>query len=244
MPPVGASKPPLPTWATFKELRTALAGLNPNRIPTGVLLNRTPVFTDPHLFSGQGDTAASYAGFEQQYAEFYQAALDTSQLPTLAALRASITQRTQQGTVPLLMLQYNYNEFASDAFSSQSLTVDSVNERVSEGPNFSRSPYTSGRVFSVALPLLVAAGRVLSLYVGPEFWLGNTAPPATVRIDFGDGWGARTVAMGSTIGVQVNGMLDLPASRRTTSQAAVLPYPVRGPVARRHPACLAGAPFG
>lgn len=147
----------------LKELRAALAGLNPNRIPTGVLLNRTPVFTNPHRFGGQGDTAASYAGFEQQYAEFYQAALDTSRLPTLAALRASIAQRTQQGTVPLLMLQYDYHEFASDAFSSQALTADSVNERVSEGPNFSRSPYATGRVFSVALPLPVAAGRVLSL---------------------------------------------------------------------------------
>lgn len=59
----------------WKELWTSLAPLNPVRIPTGVLLNRTVLITNPHRYAGQGDTVASYNTFEQQYWEFFHAAL-------------------------------------------------------------------------------------------------------------------------------------------------------------------------
>lgn len=106
----------------------------------------------------------------------------------------------QDGTVPLLMLSYTYNELAATAARDHLITIDSVNERVLDGPDLSRSPYTSGQFFLVAFPT-PAHGGTMSLYVGPEFWLGNTAAPSTVRLDFGDGWGPRTVAMGTTIQV-------------------------------------------
>ncbi|MDO7885950.1 T9SS type A sorting domain-containing protein [Hymenobacter cheonanensis] len=186
----------------LKELRAALGGLNSARIPTGVLLNRMLFITNPHRYAGQGDTTTSYRTFEQQYWEFYHAALDTTRFPTLATLQGRVAQRVQQGSVPLLMLSYTYNELAATAARDRLITIDSVNERVADGPDRSRSPYTTGQFFSVALPL-PAAGGTLSLYVGPEFWLGTTAVPATVRLDFGDGYGARTVAMGSTIQVQI-----------------------------------------
>lgn len=185
-----------------KELRAALAGLNASRIPSGVLLNRVLAVTKPHRYAGQGDTVVSYRDFEQQYWEFYYATLDSTRLPTVGALQASISQRVQQGAVPLLMLSYSYNEFAATAAQDHLITIDSVNERVTDGPDLSRSPYTTGQLFSVSLPVKVA-GTILNLYVGPEYWLGNTAAPSTVAIDFGDGWGFRTVAMGSTIQVQV-----------------------------------------
>ena len=194
----------------LKELRAALSGLDPSRIPTGVLLNRTMLFTNPHRFAGQGDTAINYRGFEQQYWEFYHAALDSSQLLTLDALRGRTTQKMQQGAVPLLMLQYQYNEFLTTAAHDQLITIDSTNERVYDGPNFSRSPYSTGQLFSVVLPAPTTQ-TTLSVYVGQEYWLGNTAAPSGLQIDFGDGLGTRYVSMGSTVQVQVAN----PAARTT-----------------------------
>jgi len=195
----------------LKERQAAFAGLAAGRIPTGVLLDRTLLLTNPHRFAGQGDTAVKYSGFEQQYWEFYHAALDTTRLPTLAALRASIAQRVQQDVVPLLMLQYTYNELSATAASNHLITIDSTNERVYDGPDMSSSPYTTGQLFSVVLPV-TATSSTLSLYVGPEFWLGNTAAPSSVQLDFGDGWGGRTVAMGSTIQIQVTAATAFSAS--------------------------------
>jgi len=78
-----------------------------------------------------------------------------------------------------------------------------VNERVYDGPDLSRSPYRTGQFFSVALPM-PATASTMSVYVGPEFWLGNTLAPSQVRIDFGDGLGERLVVMGTTVEVTVN----------------------------------------
>lgn len=187
----------------LQELRTSLSGLDPSRIPSGVLLNRMMLITDPHLFAGQGNTVASYSTFEQQYWEFYNASLINSQLPTLDGLRASIDQRVQKGAVPLLMLSYNHHQISATAAQDHLITIDSLNERVYDGPDFSRSPYTKGRLFSVALPGTTAESSI-AVYVGPEYWLGNTPAPSSVRIDFGDGQGERMVSMGSTVTVQVN----------------------------------------
>lgn len=134
----------------LKELRSALAGLNASRVPTGVLLNRTLQLGNPHRYAGQGDTVASYSTFEQQYWEFYHAALDTTQLLTLATLRGRIAQRVQQGSIPLLMLHYTYSELSATAAQDHLITIDSVNERVSDGPDLSRSPYVNGQLFSAA----------------------------------------------------------------------------------------------
>ena len=179
-----------------------LNGLDPNRIPTGVLMDRMMLMTDPHLFAGQGTTFANYQDFQQQYWEFYNASLSSYSLATPAELRDRINQRVQQGTVPLLMLRYNYNEISATAFRDQLLTADSANGRVLDGPDRSRSPYTTNQFFSATLPAPATAGT-LSIYVGPEYWLGNTPVPGTINIDFGDGQGMRAVAMGSTVQVQV-----------------------------------------
>lgn len=214
----------------MKERQATFGSLAPGRISTGILLDRMVLLTNPHRFAGQGDTAVKYSGFEQQYWEFYHAALDTTQFPSLAALRARITQRVQQDVVPLLMLHYSYNELAATAARDQLITIDSTNERVYDGPNMSRSPYNTGQFFSVVLPV-TATGSTLSLYVGPEFWLGNTAVPSSVRIDFGDGWGARTVTMGSTIQVQVTTTDALRTSQKsaTVIRSPIYPGPIRIP---------------
>lgn len=226
----GQQAAPAGTGHPLKELRAALGSLDPTRITTGVLLNRMLFITNPHRYAGQGDTAASYGTFEQQYWEFYHAALDTTRFPTLATVRGRVAQRVQQGSVPLLLLSYTYNELATTAARDRLITIDSVRERVTDGPDRSRSPYTTGQFFSVALPL-PAAGGTLSLYVGPEFWLGTTAVPASVRLDFGDGYGARTVAMGSTIQVAVTpagpASRTQPAASGSLSAGSVPPPSIR-----------------
>ncbi|WP_151087118.1 T9SS type A sorting domain-containing protein [Hymenobacter baengnokdamensis] len=227
----------------WKELWASLAGLNPDRIPTGVLLNRTVQLSNPHRYAGLGDTVASYSTFEQQYWQFFHSALDTTQLTSLASLRQRVAQRTQQGGLPLLMLSYSYNELTGTAARDNLITIDSVNGRVFDGPDMSRSPYTSGQFFSVALPTPTATGT-FSLYVGPEFWLGNTAAPSSVLLDFGDGWGARTVAMGSTIQVQIP--TDTPVNttpQRVRTNTGIFPADPITPIQIPAPTLASGSPL-
>ncbi|MGI4873930.1 MAG: T9SS type A sorting domain-containing protein [Janthinobacterium lividum] len=186
----------------LEVLRTAQAGLDPHRIPTGILMNRVLLFTNPSRFAGQGDTAASYRGFEQQYWEYYHANLDTTQLLTLDSLRARSGRRVQQHELPLLMLSYRYNALSATSIQDGLITIDTVHATVTDGPNLSQSPYITRQLFSVALPLPAARGTV-AVYVGREFWLGPDPAPASLDIDFGDGNGVQTVAMGSTVQVKM-----------------------------------------
>jgi hypothetical protein len=211
-----------PAWAQelsdepgnpLQELRESLGTLDPGRISTGVLLDRTLQLSNPHRFNGWTDTVSTYRGFDQQYFEFYHASLDTSRYPTLDALQASIAQRVQQGSVPLLMLRYNYNELAANAANENLITIDSTNGRVYDGPDLSRSPYATGQFFSVTLPA-PATANTMSVYVGQEFWLGNQAPPAYIWLYLGPETGWQQVAMGSTVQVPVQSAPSGPAQAR------------------------------
>ncbi|RZL10975.1 MAG: hypothetical protein EOO62_12685, partial [Hymenobacter sp.] len=193
--------------------------MDAHRIPTGILMNRVMLFTDPSRFAGQGDTAASYRGFEQQYWEYYHASLDTTHLLTLDSLRARTARHVQQQN-ELLMLSYSYNAIAPTAAQDQLITIDSTQALVTDGPDFSRSPYTTGIVFSVALALPAATGAV-SVYVGPEFWLGNTPVPDVVYIDFDDGKGVQLVKMGSTVQTR-RGQAGRPATSGTSAPRPAL----------------------
>ncbi|GAA3948565.1 hypothetical protein GCM10022406_32960 [Hymenobacter algoricola] len=185
-----------------QEMRDATAGLNPNRIGTGVLLNRTMLITDPHRFGGSGDTLTDWKGWEQQYWEFYNASLQPQGLLTRQELWSRIDAKFSQNAVPLLMLKYRYDELLPDAAAQGLITVDSTKEVMYDGPNLSRSPYSQGHVFSVAMALPTGEGP-MAVYVGKEFWLGNETAPDNIWLDFGDGAGWRLVAMGSTVDIQV-----------------------------------------
>ena len=49
------------------------------------------------------------------------------------------------------MLSHRYEELWPDAAANSLITIDSVNERVTDGTDLSRSPYVQGSLFSVAL---------------------------------------------------------------------------------------------
>lgn len=182
------------------ETAAALSTLESARIATGVLLDRAVMVSDPHLYTGGFDSpVTTYAAWQQQYWQFYQSALDRSGLLTPEQLEANIQTRLQRGELPLLVLDYSYNELLPDAAAQGLIRIDSVNERVYDGPDRSRSPYTTGRVFVIAVPGYVHRSQTTSLYVGTEFYFGNAASPSSLYVNLGDNLGFRNVTMGSTV---------------------------------------------
>lgn len=103
------------------------------------------------------------------------------------------------GQIPLLVLAYRYDELRPDAVASGLIRVDSAAGRVYDGPNFRTSPYQQQELFATALAGQLSAQGEGSVYVGSDLWLGTSPPPASLTIDFGDGHGPRTVAMNSTV---------------------------------------------
>ena len=195
-----------PTNPNADELRAVLSPLDRGRMATDVLLNQTVPISNPHAFGGNyGDTAVnSYANWEQQYWEYYNGAFNRSSLESPTGIRGRVRDKLNAGQVPLLLLEYRYDELVADAATQGLIRIDSVNERVYDGPNRSRSPYATGRLFSVALAKEKLAGNV-NVYVGKDFWLGNTPPPDYVQVDFGDGAGWRYVTMNTTVQINFGG---------------------------------------
>lgn len=55
----------------------------------------------------------------------------------------------------------------------------------------------------MALARPLPASGTATVWVGSDFWLGTTPPPATLTIDFGDGLGPRSVAMNSSVSLNL-----------------------------------------
>ncbi|MCB2378519.1 T9SS type A sorting domain-containing protein [Hymenobacter sp. BT635] len=194
----------LASWAQeatslSQDLQSSLSTLDRNRIKTGVLYDLTLPVSKPEQFTGNGQATNSYANWEQQYAEFYQASLNKTNLPTLSALREQINGKIANGQVPLLVLDYTYDKLLPDAAAQKLITVDSLQARVYDGPDLSRSPYTQGRIFASALPIETYTGSY-ELYIGPEFYFTNNATkPADLWVDTGAGTGWQQLQMGTAM---------------------------------------------
>ena len=182
------------------ELRAALSTLDRSRMTTDVLLNQTIPISNPHNFGGNyADTAVNnFDNWQQQYWEYFNGSFNRASLEDLTNIRTRIGTKLKAGQVPLLLLEYRYDELLADAPAQGLVRIDSANAHMYDGPNRSRSPYATGRLFSAALARENVAGST-TIYVGNDFWLGNTPPPAYLYIDFGDGAGYRYVQMNTTV---------------------------------------------
>ncbi|UOQ53947.1 T9SS type A sorting domain-containing protein [Hymenobacter cellulosivorans] len=185
-----------PTTTITQELQASLNTLDPARIKTRVLYDLAMPVSKPENFTGNAEAVNSYDNWEQQYTEFYLASLDRSSLPTLEELRGRIQNKLKAGQVPLLVLNYEYDKLLPDAANQKLITIDSVNAQVYDGPDWSRSPYTQGRVFATALPVEKYSGSY-EVYIGPEFCFGNHTTK-DVWLDTGDGSGWKPQTMGTS----------------------------------------------
>ena len=188
------------TTSLVQDLRAAYSTLNHNRLVTGILMNEIAAVSGPHDYDGSAGAATNtYANWQQQYWEYYQAAPNRAALPTLASLRQAVGSKVDAGQIPLVMLAYRYDELRPDAVSSGLIRIDSTVGRAYDGPLSKASPYQQRNLFAVALAGPLPATGSATVWVGRDFWLGTTPPPATLTIDFGDGLGPRSVAMNSSV---------------------------------------------
>lgn len=192
------------TTSLAQDLRAAYSTLNLSRLATGILMDRIPTVSGPHNYDGSaGATTNTYSNWQQQYWEYYQAVPNPAALPTLANLRQAISSRIAAGQIPLVMLAYRYDELRPDAVAQGLVRIDSAVGRVYDGPNFGSSPYQQRNLFAVALARPLPVGGSGTVWVGSDFWLGTTPPPTTLTIDFGDGQGPRSVAMNSSVSLNL-----------------------------------------
>jgi hypothetical protein len=110
----------------IEELHTALASLDSSRIHTGVLLDRMMFMTNPYRFNGTGDTLTNRNGWDQQYWEFYNASLHPEKLTTRKEINERAREMMAGGVLPVLMLQYQYEQLLPDAAERKLVTIDSL----------------------------------------------------------------------------------------------------------------------
>ncbi len=199
---LGASAQAPPDTLNAQQRREApYRTLNPTRITTGVLLDRTVSFSPLHRLDGSRDTAISYGRWQQLYLEFWNASLRRELLATPTEVEQRLNAAPGLPGLPLRVLHYRYDRLRPDAEALGRIRTDTATGQVYDVAG-AESPYTQERVLAVACPLRRVYSDVVPFFISREQFFGNQAPDgATLRLDFGDGQGWREVALGQVVTV-------------------------------------------
>ena len=198
-----ASAQALPDSLTAQPRHEArYRALDPARIPTGVLLDRTVPFSAVRRLDGTRDTATTYGQWRQMYLEFWNATLRRELLTAPADVDRQVYQGPSFPGLPLRVLHYRYNQLRPDAEALGRVWYDSVANRLRDVPG-TESPYVVRRALAIGVPPRSVSRTTVPFYLGRDQIFGNVAPDsATIRIDFGDGQGTRVVALGQTVTIE------------------------------------------
>ena len=103
-------------------LQEPLAGLPPQSVPTGILLDRVLPLVDPAPYDGSpGAPAITPSEWRQLYGELFRAALEKPAGPPLAEIEA----RKREGVVDLGLMNIRYDRLRADAATASSGLQDS-----------------------------------------------------------------------------------------------------------------------
>jgi len=178
-------------------LDQALRDLDP-LATTGVLYDRVlPLAHLEQLDGRAGGPVVDRDRWKQGYDELRRASLGAPVGPSLADVEASARSAARSGVLPLAFFDRAFDRVRPSAMSDGSLRIEAG--RVV--PTAGAAPLEAARAVAGAV-LAPAAyrGADVTFRLDRERWFGD-APPAAVRVDFGDGLGERPVAFGEPVRV-------------------------------------------
>ena len=183
------------------QLDSTFMRLNTSYIASGLLFDKAFHFSNMRRYTGVADTLTILQGWKQMYAEIYNMYFNRTNKVSLDGLNANgAAKRKSTKSIPLLIMNYKYDILKQDAAERGLVTIQ--NEQIYDNTARTESPYTQSRVFAVAPFLRKADTTSYKFYIGSDFYFTNDNTSITsIQIDFGDGYGFRSVSFGQTIAI-------------------------------------------
>ena len=189
--------------ATNQPLLDYFENLDVNQVSTGILKERGfPVF-DMDVYNGQtltNDNRVDANNFGWLYLQLMLGNVNTN--ATLPDPQVYMNQYSKlysgSGSIPIAVLNYQYNYIKSDALSDNLVYVS--NDKMYDTPNRTSSPYGTTTLFAATTLVEEVHQSNVSFTIPNDLYLTNQSSTLqTLEMDLDDGSGFRTIALGSNI---------------------------------------------
>lgn len=166
--------------------------LDMSEISTGILIDRSFLFSNHATFYKDSTGVANYSSWKQIYLEIFNAQLTPHHFPHLDTVKEQVNQEIQKGFIPVLITDIAYHQITPTAFQDSLLIMeDGVVKDVFPR---TQSPYQTQRVINFTPSTDVIFQSEMTFLVSKKFFFSNQSEiPQTVEIDFADGLGYRVV---------------------------------------------------
>ncbi|MEL7195984.1 MAG: 3-coathanger stack domain-containing protein [Bacteroidota bacterium] len=201
--------PPLVEFDSEQEAVNHLfSQMNPSNYPSGILYDRVLEGSSRLLKPTSGLTSAiTKEDWCQAYYEILLASEPDSALDKMISFYQRVNWKLDSRfesdeipVAPIALLAYNYHAMKPDAYENNLIDVDMTFGFYREVPGVGANLYDAKRVFA-AMPLLpdIESGTVRYV-LDNDFLRTNLAEvPSSIRVDFGDGMGMRTMYWGNEV---------------------------------------------
>jgi UDP-3-O-[3-hydroxymyristoyl] glucosamine N-acyltransferase len=166
--------------------------LNQTEITSDNLINRSFLFMDHANFYATSTDTNTYGGWQQLYHEIYNGYFNGAVYPNLDTIKNNSKQQQQNGIVPLLILDLEYEQIKENAIADSLLIIE--NGIFKDVFPRTQSPYETKRIVSFAPATNEIYKNNYTFLVSKHFFFTNqSVDPTSIVIDFGDGNGYQTV---------------------------------------------------
>jgi hypothetical protein len=196
------------------QINAKLAGLDKNKIATGLLLNQAMEFAELSDYGGALTTTnwATRAKYTAVYNTLLMACVRAS-VPGLVSPTAfddNWDALRAPNTIILSGLYFKYNKFRPDAYPNYLVNNGGVVTDKYVGGVW-QNPYIDQQVFAIAAPILVYKSLSLQVSLPASLWYTNQATAVqSIAVDFGDGLGYQPMTFGQmrTINYDAAGVFE------------------------------------
>jgi hypothetical protein len=175
--------------------------VNRSFVTTGLLKDYGLLFTDVSKFNGtrQSNNLVNHSVWSALYTSVYLMKFNNNAILTSPEVVSNVIEdykANDSGTVNLVTLHFAYEQFKSNAISSNLVYV--VNNKIYDTPNRPTTPYEIKHAFAVAPLTSILNGASHTFRLRSDLFYKNINKTiSTIQIDFGDGLGYQNITLDS-----------------------------------------------
>ena len=195
------------TSTVEKLLHYIVQPLNKSQVPTGFLEEYGCPITSLSTYNGVL-SASNKVDIEVWRTLYFQLQTSycqsgTNPLPPITTINSAINQAsTSNSVIPIPLLIGQYNTVKSDAFTNNLLTYNSMTNQVADVITRTQSPYSLNQLFTGSpVKNYSLTGKDTFIISSNLIWNNTNKSVLQIQIDFDNGQGFKTVAIGTPIAV-------------------------------------------
>jgi hypothetical protein len=174
----------------YQKQLDAIFEIPANKIPTGILIDRSPVLIDMSGYNPLNklvDTC-NVSKWINLYYRIYASHLDLEKFPYDKLVAKKYPYKVKEkGEIPLGIIFYDYNKFKSNAVTEKTLSVDTVKNKIIDISGNRGTPIEQVTCFAMSTLTDTIQAGTYSFYLAPSLFISNkTKDFDELYIDFDD----------------------------------------------------------